>query len=266
MNPDGLNMYLTYMFKPVWWVVMQRAFLTSMDKRVQQTNRTKSIVPLLLILAILSPLHARAHCDTMDGPVVTDARLALDRQDLTPVLKWIRADQEAELRQVFAQVVAVRAMGEKVRQVADRLFYETAVRLHRMAEGEPYTGLKPPEADSHPGVTAAERAIERGEVDSLIQDVSRHLSHAIRQRFERVLELRSRAERGVQEGRAYVAAYVDYLHFVRLLYDLGSPRHAPDRISGPAHTNGFSAKPLPVPDPPADRHAGATVSNPAAQP
>lgn len=33
---------------------------------------------------------ALAHCGTMDGPAVTDARPALDSGDLAPPLKWIQ--------------------------------------------------------------------------------------------------------------------------------------------------------------------------------
>lgn len=31
-----------------------------------------------------------AHCDTMDGPVIADARQALEKADVTPVLKWVK--------------------------------------------------------------------------------------------------------------------------------------------------------------------------------
>ena len=38
--------------------------------------------------------YAQAHCDTLDGPVLQDARKALIQQDVTPVLKWIRQQDE----------------------------------------------------------------------------------------------------------------------------------------------------------------------------
>ncbi len=37
-----------------------------------------------------------AHCDTLDGPVVEDARLALDKADVTGLLKWVRKEHEQE--------------------------------------------------------------------------------------------------------------------------------------------------------------------------
>ena len=34
---------------------------------------------------------AQAHCDTLDGPVVQAARQALEKGEITPILKWIRS-------------------------------------------------------------------------------------------------------------------------------------------------------------------------------
>lgn len=50
-----------------------------------------------LLLAVV-PATASAHCDTLDGPVVLDARTALDRGELDPVLEWIRAEDEHEIQ------------------------------------------------------------------------------------------------------------------------------------------------------------------------
>jgi hypothetical protein len=38
--------------------------------------------------------QAAAHCDTLDGPVVRDARKALAAKDVTPTLKWVRVEDE----------------------------------------------------------------------------------------------------------------------------------------------------------------------------
>src|SRR5512141_1215891 len=93
------------------------------------------------ILAIL-PVKAAAHCDTMNGPVISTARQALDKGDVTPVLKWIKPDKEAEVRAAFKQAVAARKQGKAAKEVADRYFFETLVRMHREGEGAAYTGLK----------------------------------------------------------------------------------------------------------------------------
>ncbi|MGE5892693.1 MAG: DUF6448 family protein, partial [bacterium] len=36
------------------------------------------------------PGRAHAHCDTLDGPVVSAAKIAIEKGDVTPVLKWVR--------------------------------------------------------------------------------------------------------------------------------------------------------------------------------
>ena len=40
---------------------------------------------------------ADAHCDTADGPAVTDGRRALETGNINHALKWIQAGAEAEL-------------------------------------------------------------------------------------------------------------------------------------------------------------------------
>ncbi len=50
----------------------------------------------------LLPALAFAHCDTMDGPVVLAAKAALERRDVTPVLQWIKPDDEAEIKAAFS--------------------------------------------------------------------------------------------------------------------------------------------------------------------
>jgi hypothetical protein len=94
-------------------------------------------------LALIAPAAAEAHCDSLDGPVITEARAALEAGDVTSVLKWVSQDYEAEIRAAFDHVVEVRKLGGEARSLADRFFFETLVRIHRAVEGAPYTGLKP---------------------------------------------------------------------------------------------------------------------------
>ena len=44
---------------------------------------------------------ASAHCDSIDGPVISEAKQALASGDVTPLLKWVPADDEAQIRTVF---------------------------------------------------------------------------------------------------------------------------------------------------------------------
>jgi hypothetical protein len=44
----------------------------------------------------------------MDGPLVKNARLAMGQNNVNFVLKWIRPDYEAEVKEAFSLVMKVR--------------------------------------------------------------------------------------------------------------------------------------------------------------
>lgn len=158
-----------------------------------------------------------AHCDTMDGPVVAAARVALEKGDITPVLKWIKADAEAEIRAAFAQTLVVRAKGPEAKDLADRYFFETLVRVHRAGEGAPYTGLKPAGTDPGPFVAGADRALESGSADALVKLLVDKVAAGVRERFAEALERRKHADENVSAGREYVESYVEFVHYVERL-------------------------------------------------
>ena len=111
---------------------------------------------------------ARAHCDTMNGPVVTEAKAALEKGDVTPVLKWVSKDNEEEIRTAFKKTLTVRSKSIEAKELADMYFFETLVRVHRAGEGAPFTGLKPAGSEVEPGIAAADQALERGSADEVI--------------------------------------------------------------------------------------------------
>lgn len=176
------------------------------------------VLAVAVVLALgLSSSTASAHCDTLNGPVVAAARLALQKGDVTPVLRWVKAADEAEIRHAFEQTLAVRTAGARAKELADRYFFETLVRVHRQGEGAPYTGLKPG-TDLDPAVESADTAIEDGSVDHVIQLVTGDIAAGIRRRFTRVVEARKRADQSVEAGREFVEAYVEYVHDVENLH------------------------------------------------
>jgi Family of unknown function (DUF6448) len=61
------------------------------------------------------------HCDSLDGPVVTAARRALDADDVDLVLPFVPEEAETEVRAVFDRVRPARGMGETAREVAEFL-------------------------------------------------------------------------------------------------------------------------------------------------
>ena len=104
----------------------------------------------VVIMLAGSAGSVRAHCDTLDGPVVIKAKEALEKRNVDLVLPWVSADKEGEVRKAFDLAVAVRGKGPKEKELADTYFFETLVRVHREGEGAPYTGLKPAGLDLGP--------------------------------------------------------------------------------------------------------------------
>jgi hypothetical protein len=172
-----------------------------------------SITTLLRSLVETIVPTAEAHCDTADGPAVTDGRRALETGNINYALKWIQSDGEAELAAVFAKSLAVRKLGADAAEVADRLFLETLVRLHRMGEGVGFTGIQPTGTSIDPIVAAADRALEVGddrEVRALAPAERRDELH---RRFEVALAKKNFDVDDVAAARDYVASYVSFFKY-----------------------------------------------------
>lgn len=171
---------------------------------------------LLSGLWLAVPGSASAHCDTLDGPVVMTAKAALEKGDMTPVLKWVKKTDEAEIRELFKKTLIVRGKGKEAQELADRYFFETLVRIHRAGEGAPYTGLKSEPAE--PIIQAADKALDSGSADHLVKHVSEAVAAGIRERFNRVKEAKKHADESVEKGRQFVEAYVIFTHYVERLH------------------------------------------------
>ena len=205
-----------------------------------------SIVTSVLSLTILagglalSAGSARAHCDTLDGPVIQDARSALEKGDVTPVLKWVREKEEAKVRASFQQAVAAAKKGPKAKETAEHRFFESLVKIHRAGEGAPFTGLKPA-GSVEPVVAAADKALESGSSTELVTLVTDVVATGIRERYERVAEARKHKDENVAAGRKYVAAYVEYTHYVERLHQDAAghaAHHGQPAVSKDPHGHG----------------------------
>jgi len=174
---------------------------------------------MVSMLILGSPAGAWAHCDTLEGPVVKTARTALDLGDVTPLLKWVRADEEPNIRGAFEKTLAMRRLGPEAREWANRYFFETLVRVHRSGEGAPYTGLKEGAAVD-PAVALADQALETGSVDKLIAVLASALADGIRDRFDPAYENRKHADDSIEMGREFVESYVIFTHYVEGLHGL----------------------------------------------
>ncbi len=193
---------------------------------------SRSLVPLLTAIAIaalvLGPVPVLAHCDSIDGPIASDVTTALENGDVTPVLKWISADHESDISKLFEQTKDVRTLGDAARDLADRYFLETVVRIHRAGEGAPYTGLKPA-GTQEPIIMKSDSAIARHSVETLEEEVVEAVRHGMAERFTAVTEAREHTSESVEAGREFVERYVIFMHYMERLYQ--------DATTNPGHGN-----------------------------
>src|SRR5512135_2776511 len=146
------------------------------------------------------------HCDSVDGPVVTAARQALQQGEVDLVLPYVQVEGEQEVRQAFNLARKARALGPAAREVADQWLFETVVRVHRAGEGAPFTGLKPAGLDVGPVIRAAEQALASGSPEPLCDTLGGIVRDQIEHRHAHALQLKERAGEGVPEARKYVEA------------------------------------------------------------
>ena len=205
--------------------------------------RTIERLTKILVAAVLSAgcslllaSAAWSHCDTAGGPVIPEAKAALERGEVTPVLKWVKKENEPEIKAAFAKAVAVRARGPEAKELADQYFLETLVRLHRTGEGAPYTGIK--DEPVEPIVAMADKALADGSADHMIKELGGHMAKAVREKFAEALEAKKNKDKSVEAGRGFVEAYVIYVHYVEGIH--GAIMSAGRHHHGSATTSAMS--------------------------
>lgn len=192
---------------------------------------------LLVALVVVGwPSTASAHCDALDGPVVLAARAALEKGDVTPVLRWVLPEREGEIRSAFDRALSVRKLGGDAQALADTWFFETLVRVHRDGEGAPFEGLKPA-GHIAPFVKVIDATISTGSADDLLDKVAAHVRSGVKQRFLRAHEARQHADDSVEAGRAFVAAYVAYMHYVENLHKAANGEAAGHAAAPAGHSH-----------------------------
>ena len=187
-------------------------------------------------ISVILAGSAFAHCDTTGGPIIPEAKGALVKGDVTPILKWVTQDNEAEIKAAFAKAVAVRAKGPEAQGLADQYFLETPIRVHRAGEGAPYTGIKDEPVD--PVVAMADKALANGSPDEMSKRISGHMATAIKEKLTRVVEAEKNKDRSVEAGREFVEAYVTYMHYVEGIHAAimsSGAHHAEAGGGAPAH-------------------------------
>jgi|WetSurSiteA1Bulk_404760.scaffolds.fasta_scaffold01995_4 hypothetical protein len=165
------------------------------------------------IMLILSPNVTFAHCDQMNGPLVSDAKKAIEQNNVNIVLKWVQAAHETEIKEAFNQMMKVRELSPDAKALSEKYFFETLVRIHRAGEGVAFTGIKPEDTPIDEKVMAADKSIELGNLSPLEGLVAKKDLPELTERFNKVMSLKNFDINNVEAGRAYIEAYVLFFKF-----------------------------------------------------
>ncbi len=156
---------------------------------------------------------AFAHCDTEDGPAATDGRRALATGNVNIALKWVRPEDESQVREVFEEALQARASWGELAEAAERWFLESLVRVHRAGEGATFEGLKPIGTAVPEPVRAADQALADGNLEPVLALVAPARRAELERRFRQALALKGFDDDDLAAARAYMAAYVSFFTY-----------------------------------------------------
>jgi hypothetical protein len=179
----------------------------------------KSFILLIVSMVLFSSQPLWAHCDSYDGPVIKDAYKAMETNNVNLVLKWVNESQEAEIKELFQKTYNLKSGDKEIYTIVEKHFLETLVRLHRETEGAPYTGLKPA-GHVAPIVRMADHSIETGSELELTKRFLGHIEKVVKEKFYTVNQLSGQKDQSVEQGRAYVEAYVEYVHLLEGIHGM----------------------------------------------
>jgi hypothetical protein len=188
----------------------------------QLSSKVKNFLTAVILLLLASSTQTFAHCDGLDGPVIKDARKALETGNVNNVLIWVQQADQEEIISAFNKTLEVRKLSSEAKEFADMYFFETLVRIHRAGEGAPYTGIKPAGRDLGPAIPAADKAIETGSAKDLVKFINDAVHDGLHPLYIKVKEKKDFDPNDVNAGREYVKAYVEFVHYVEKIYMLTS--------------------------------------------
>ena len=187
----------------------------------------------VLVFSLAAPRPAQAHCDSEEGPVATAAHQALEKRDVKLILPYVQTEAEAELTAAFKQALEVRKAGGSAKELADRYFVETAVRLHREGEGAPYTGVT--DETTPKAILIADQAMATGSLEETYKFLDAQIQQGIELKYEAVVHAREEAKKlgTVEAHRERVEAELIFEKYVYELFTVASA--AQPHTEGHAH-------------------------------
>ncbi len=99
-------------------------------------------------------------------------------------------------------------------------FFATLVRIDRAGEGASYTGLKPAGRDLGPAIPAGNKALDSGSEKALVKLLTESVQDGVIEHFKKVLERKKIDNNDVEKGRAFMKAYVEFVHYVQRIYEV----------------------------------------------
>jgi hypothetical protein len=178
----------------------------------KRKSRITRVAALALTIVLALPTMASAHCDTMEGPTVGDAKKAIETNNVNYVLKWVAPENEKEISKVFKRTMKKREKNPELQETADRYFFESVVQIHREGEGATYEGLKEG-IPMDEVVFAADKSIEIGNLSPLEGMVPQEKMTELIDLFEKAMSLKDFDVNEVEAGREYIEAYVSFFEF-----------------------------------------------------
>lgn len=174
------------------------------------------VIVFLAAVFLALPSTASAHCDTLDGPVISAAKKALNTENVNFVLIWVKPENEDAIRKALkrAQNKRKRAKTKAEKDKADLEFFETLVKIHRDGEGAKYEGIKPA-GSVEPEIALADKAVETGKINEVLnyiasdqnREIIRHLFHKLQAKSDYQTD-------NVAAGREFIETYVVFIHSV----------------------------------------------------
>ncbi len=185
-------------------------------------SKLAKFLAVTAFIFLISSTTSNAHCDGLDGPLIKDARKALETGNVNLVLIWVKEENQKEITDAFNKTLAIRKLSPEAKEFADMYFFETLVRIHRAGEGASYTGIKPAGRDLGPAIPAADKAIETGSPKELVKFLEEAVHNGLHPLYTGVQKKKNFDPNNVNAGREYVKAYVEFVHYVEKIYLLTS--------------------------------------------
>jgi hypothetical protein len=154
------------------------------------------------------------NCDSMGGPVVKAAEMALEMENVNHVLPYVSEEDEEEVKYAFEKAARVRELNENAAELADYWFFETVTRLHLKAKNEPFNGIKPLKTNLSPIMRKAKMAMEEEDLTDIVEYLSASIENEIRKRFMEVLNNKDYDLNEVDDAREYVNSVIEFVYYV----------------------------------------------------